>query len=138
MNWRHGMYGTPEYMAFRNAKNRCERPSDARYHRYGGRAGMSVLLIDRYCRHAMDAGQTASDVLRAWGYPAIPGATWMVAKAAIQDASANGREIPVNDLLWLCGCGVVCKGHRKKRVARPATCPSCRREFEARMGKHNG
>jgi len=33
----HGMFGTPEYQAFRNALNRCVRESDPRYKSYGGR-----------------------------------------------------------------------------------------------------
>lgn len=33
----HGMHGTPEYLAFMNAKNRCNRPEDIRYALYGGR-----------------------------------------------------------------------------------------------------
>lgn len=33
----HGLYGSPEYLAFRNAKNRCNRPQDVRYEHYGGR-----------------------------------------------------------------------------------------------------
>ncbi|MFP5510769.1 MAG: hypothetical protein ACLGIP_16680 [Alphaproteobacteria bacterium] len=32
-----GWAGTPEYTAFRNALNRCNRESDSRYHLYGGR-----------------------------------------------------------------------------------------------------
>lgn len=33
----HGKNNTPEYSAYQNAKNRCQRPEDVRYHRYGGR-----------------------------------------------------------------------------------------------------
>lgn len=33
----NGMYGTPEFCAFKNAKNRCERKADPRYKYYGGR-----------------------------------------------------------------------------------------------------
>ena len=32
-----GWAGTPEYTAFKNALNRCNRKSDPRYHLYGGR-----------------------------------------------------------------------------------------------------
>lgn len=32
-----GWNKTPEYTAFRNAKNRCERPADVRFSQYGGR-----------------------------------------------------------------------------------------------------
>lgn len=34
---KHGMYGTPEYQAYRNAYNRCVRRADPRFHCYGGR-----------------------------------------------------------------------------------------------------
>ena len=33
----HGMFGTPEYRAYRNALNRCRRESDPRFGSYGGR-----------------------------------------------------------------------------------------------------
>ena len=33
----HGMSASPEYSAWQNAKNRCERPADIRYPLYGGR-----------------------------------------------------------------------------------------------------
>ena len=39
----HGQTGTPEYRAYRNAKNRCERPIDVRFYRYGGR-GIKMLF----------------------------------------------------------------------------------------------
>ena len=33
----HGMYGTPEHMAYRNAKSRCQNPRNTRYADWGGR-----------------------------------------------------------------------------------------------------
>ena len=33
----HGMFGTPEYRAYRNALNRCRREADPRYNSYGAR-----------------------------------------------------------------------------------------------------
>lgn len=39
-----GWAGTPEYTAFRNAKNRCERKADPRYSNYGGRG-----IAFRFC-----------------------------------------------------------------------------------------
>lgn len=35
--WRHGRYGTQEYRAYKNAKNRCYRVVDRGYANYGGR-----------------------------------------------------------------------------------------------------
>lgn len=33
----HGMSGTPEYMAFQSARDRCRNPKNISYPRYGGR-----------------------------------------------------------------------------------------------------
>lgn len=41
----NGLYGTPEYTAFMNAKNRCDRAKDVRYPQYGGR-GIKFLFRD--------------------------------------------------------------------------------------------
>lgn len=35
---RHGMYGSPEYNAWRSAKQRVTNPNNPRYSSYGGRA----------------------------------------------------------------------------------------------------
>lgn len=40
-----GWVKSPEYTAFRNAKNRCEREKDVRYHLYGGR-GIEFRFAD--------------------------------------------------------------------------------------------
>ena len=45
MNQTHGMYGTPEYTAFYNAKNRCQRSEDPRFNAYGGR-GICMKFTD--------------------------------------------------------------------------------------------
>lgn len=42
---KHGMYGTPEYTAFQNAKNRCHREADPRFHAYGAR-GIAMKFKD--------------------------------------------------------------------------------------------
>lgn len=36
-NIKHGLSGTPEYCAYRTAKNRCTRPTDPQYADYGAR-----------------------------------------------------------------------------------------------------
>ena len=33
----HGMAKSPEYTAYQNARNRCQRPADPRYYTYGAR-----------------------------------------------------------------------------------------------------
>ena len=40
---RHGMSGTPEYLAYTNAKRRCNSPKDRVYKDYGGR-GIRILF----------------------------------------------------------------------------------------------
>ena len=42
-NYSHGMHGTPEYRAFRNARNRCLNPKHPQYADYGGR-GIKFLF----------------------------------------------------------------------------------------------
>lgn len=44
-NTTHGMYGVPEYKCWRSMINRCERPDDEFYHRYGGRG---IAVCDRW------------------------------------------------------------------------------------------
>lgn len=39
----HGMYGTPEYSSYKNAKKRCNNSNAPRYDRYGGR-GIKFLF----------------------------------------------------------------------------------------------
>lgn len=40
-NVRHGMHATPEYRAWQGILNRCHKPNDSNYHRYGAR-GITV------------------------------------------------------------------------------------------------
>jgi hypothetical protein len=48
-SWRHGMYGTPEYRAWANAKLRCFNPRREDYARYGGRGiTMDPIFVESF------------------------------------------------------------------------------------------
>lgn len=59
-NYRHGMKGTPEYVAWRAMRDRCEKQDHPAYHNYGGR-GITVCErwsgSDGFARFIEDMGR---------------------------------------------------------------------------------
>jgi len=57
-NYRHGGTGTPEYMAYRDAKKRCTNPRHQRFHYYGGRG--IKFLFESFEQFLMELGPRPS------------------------------------------------------------------------------
>lgn len=57
----HGMFGTPEYKAWAAMKQRCDNPTDNRYHSHGGRGiiyDKDWIIFEHFYR---DMGDRPSD-----------------------------------------------------------------------------
>ena len=59
-NIKHGMVGTPEYLAWESLNGRCNNPNNKGYKNYGGR-GITVRYID-FQDFYSDVGDRLSDV----------------------------------------------------------------------------
>jgi hypothetical protein len=52
----HGMWGTPEYKAWENLRNRCRNPNNPKYEYYGGRGVTWHPLFDSFSEFFKEVG----------------------------------------------------------------------------------
>lgn len=95
---KHGMSNTPEYWAYRNAKQRCTNPNDANWKDYGARG--IRFLFDSFVQWFADLGprptaQHSADRINNDGHYAPGNLRW--ATRQVQEANKHRAVMDMHD-----------------------------------------